>query len=138
MSLKKSCSTLLSYPCLSLSLLFCLDLCSSRRASRASITASWLSLTGEPWFPLFEGSQDLAEYRLAHLGSPRDPPLPLAEPTFIFLHPCDGGPPCRLRDLQLFRIWSDRRRMGPRPGVELALSPFCSWLGTRPLVVALA
>ena len=86
--------------------------------------ATWLSLTGEPWVPLFEGSQELAEYRLAHLGSPRDPPLPLAEPKFIFLHPCDGGPPCRLRDLQLFRIWSDRRRMGPRPGVELALDLF--------------
>jgi hypothetical protein len=83
--------------------------------------ASWLSLTGETWFPLFEGSQELAEYRLAHLGSPRDPPLPLAHPKYIFLHPCDGGPPCRLRDLHLFRIWSDRRRTGPRPGVELAL-----------------
>ncbi len=86
--------------------------------------ASWLSLTGEPWFTLFEGSQELAEYHLAHLGTPRDAPLPLAQPLYIFLHPCDGGPPCRLRDLQLFRIWFDRRRTGPRPGLELALDLF--------------
>jgi hypothetical protein len=86
--------------------------------------ASWLSLTGGTWFPLFEGSQELADYRLAHLGSPRDPPLPLAQPGYIFLHPSDGGPPCRLRDLQLFRIWVDRRRTGPRPGIKSALDLF--------------
>ncbi len=86
--------------------------------------ASWLSLTGGTWFPLFEKSQELAEYRLAHLDSPRDPPLPLAQPGCIFLHPSDRGPPCRLRDLQLFRIWVDRRRTGPRPGIELALDLF--------------
>jgi hypothetical protein len=45
-------------------------------------------------------------------------------PLFVVLHPSDSGPPCRLRDLQLFRVWAERCRVGPRSGIELALELF--------------
>ena len=85
---------------------------------------SWLSVEGTPWCPLTQGDQEILEFRRAHLGPPREPPAVVAGPLFIVLHPSDGGPPCRLRDLQLFQVWAERRRVGPRPGVELALELF--------------
>ncbi len=42
----------------------------------------------------------------------------------VIHYPSDGGPPCRLRDLQLFQTWAEQRRVGPQPGVELALGLF--------------
>ena len=85
---------------------------------------SWLSVEGTPWCPLTQGDQEILEFRRAHLGPPRELPAVVAGPLFIVLHPSDGGPPCRLRDLQLFQVWAERRRVGPRPGVELALELF--------------
>ena len=85
---------------------------------------SWLSLEGIPWLPLTPGDQELFEFRRAHLGPSQDPPWRVAGPRVVCLHPNDGGPPCRLRDVQLFRIWAEQRRVGPRPGIDLALELF--------------
>ena len=85
---------------------------------------SWLSVEGSPWLPLTPGDQELCEFRRAHCGPPQDSPWAVAGPLLVCLHPSDGGPPCRLRDVQLFRIWAERRRIGPRPGVELARELF--------------
>ncbi len=80
---------------------------------------SWLSLNGEPWVPLIPGSQELAGIRFKHLGPCGDPHIVTAGDLPVIHYPSDGGPPCRLRDLQLFRSWADQRRVGPQPGVEI-------------------
>jgi hypothetical protein len=85
---------------------------------------SWLSLDGEPWAPLIPGSQELAGFRFEHLGPSGDPPIVTAGGLPVIHYPSDGCPPCRLRDLQLFRSWAEQRRVGPQPGVELALGLF--------------
>jgi hypothetical protein len=85
---------------------------------------SWLSLDGEPWVPLIPGSQELAGFRFEYLGPSMDPHIVTAGVLPVIHYPSDGGPPCRLRDLQLFRVWAERRRVGPQPGVELAVGLF--------------
>ena len=66
----------------------------------------------------------MAGFRFEHLGPSRDPPIVTAGDLPVLHYPCDGGPPCRLRDLQLFRSWAEQRRVGPQPGVALALGLF--------------
>jgi hypothetical protein len=85
---------------------------------------SWLSLDGEPWVSLIPGSQEFAGFRFEHLGTPGDPHILTADDLPVLHYPSDGGSPCRLRDLQVFRSWADQRRVGPQPGVELALGLF--------------
>ena len=91
----------------------------------------WLSLTGIPWAPPSPGSREF-KFRFAHLGPPRDPPVVTGGDRTVCHFPSDEGPPCRVRDLQMFQVWADQRRVGPHPGVELALGLFC-----RPLDPAL-
>jgi hypothetical protein len=74
--------------------------------------------------PPFRGVWGVGGIPPRPLGSAPGPPIPLAPPLVIILHPSDGGPPCRLRDLQLFRLWAEQRGVGPRPGVELSLDLF--------------
>ena len=83
----------------------------------------WLSLTGVPWAPPSPGSREF-KFRFAHLGPPRDPPVVTGGDRTVCHFPCDEGPPCRVRDLQMFQVWADQRRVGPHPGVELALGLF--------------
>ena len=66
----------------------------------------------------------MAGFRFEHLGPSGDPPIVTAGDLPVIHYPDDGGPPCRLRDLQLFRSWAEQRRVGPQPGVELALGLF--------------
>jgi hypothetical protein len=83
---------------------------------------SWLSLDGEPWVPLIPRSQELAGFRFEHLGPSGDPPIVTPGDLPVIHYPSDGGPSCRLRDLQLFRSWAEQRRVGPQPGVEFELA----------------
>ncbi len=66
----------------------------------------------------------MAGFRFEHLGPSGDHPIVTAGDLPVIHYPSDGGPPCRLRDLQLFRSWAEQRRVGPQPGVELALGLF--------------
>jgi hypothetical protein len=85
---------------------------------------SWLSLDGEPWAPLVPGAQELAGFRFEHLGPSGDPPIVTAGDLPVIHYPWARRTPSRLRDLQLFRSWAEQRRVGPQPGVELALGLF--------------
>ncbi len=66
----------------------------------------------------------MAGFRFEHLGPCGDPHIVTAGDLPVIHYPSDGGPPCRLRDLQLFRSWAEQRRVGPQPGVELAFGLF--------------
>jgi hypothetical protein len=84
----------------------------------------WLSLNGVPWVSPSPGSRELARFRFAHLGPPRELPIVTGGDRTVCHFPSDEGPPCRVRDLQMFQVWADQRRVGPHPGVELALGLF--------------
>ena len=88
--------------------------------------SAWFKLTERlAWTDSFPPEAREIPYRYAHLGGSFSPIACLDfGPDLIDRTPCDAGPPCLCRDVQLFAVWVEQRRLGPDKGAGLALALF--------------